>query len=413
MPDCGQNKASGVFTENRNFSEFFPVKHKYIILFCAAAFFFWAALYLYVPILPVYARSLGANLSMVGTVIASYALPQLLFRIPAGIFFDAIKRRKLLIAGGILTTSVGALALGLAPNLWLLFLARAITGLGAVFWVTIIVYFAAYYPQQDSQRAIGIISFVQGAAIVTATACGGVIAEALGFGYTFWVAAFLGVISLIALIATPQPPVTRGEPVSPVSWQRFKGVATFSPLLMVSLMGILVHFANFAVIFGFIPIYATQIGASSTDLGIVSMLSLATSAVAALTVAPTARRLGNSFTILAGAILMGVAILIIPLVHNVHLLEAVMVINGLGTGILRTILMSMCVQGIPPEQRATAMGFYQAVYSAGMLLGPLISGYLADSLGLAAVFYLSASFSLIIAVMAYLPVLTRSPELKI
>ena len=52
-----------------------PAQHRSIVLFCAATFFYWTALYLYVPILPVYARSLGASLSMVGVVIAPYVLP--------------------------------------------------------------------------------------------------------------------------------------------------------------------------------------------------------------------------------------------------------------------------------------------------------------------------------------------------
>ena len=42
-----------------------------VALFCLANYLFWASLYLYVPILPVYAQSLGAGLSMVGIVVAA------------------------------------------------------------------------------------------------------------------------------------------------------------------------------------------------------------------------------------------------------------------------------------------------------------------------------------------------------
>ena len=48
------------------------------------------------------------------------------------------------------------------------------------------------------------------------------------------------------------------------------------------------------------------------------------------------------------------------------------------------------------------MGVYQALYSIGMLLGPLVSGFLADDLGLSTVFYLSAFLCLIPGGMAYL-----------
>lgn len=379
-------------------------ERKYIILFSIATFFFWASLYLYVPILPVYAQSTGASLTMVGTIVAAYAIPQMLFRIPIGILFDAINRRKLLIAGGIVMNSIGALGLGLAPSALLLFLARGITGIGAATWVTFTIYFAAYYPVEGMRRAIGIINFVQGTALVITTYCGGVIAEKGGYSFTFFGAALLGLVALISLLATREPSI---PPIKQGSRQSFMRVAAQPLLLVVSFMGVLSQFANWAGLFGFIPVYGAQIGASSTALGTITMLTLAASAVAALAVIPLVKRCGNSFTILLGAVLMGSSISIVPLIHQVNHLNGVMVIYGLGRGILSTILMSLSIQAVDPGQRATAMGVYQAIYAVGMFLGPFVSGSIADNLGIATVFYLSAFFCLVIAGMAYLPIMLK------
>jgi MFS family permease len=49
---------------------------------------------------------------MVGIVVASYGLPQVLFRIPMGMWFDNIGRWKPLVAGGIVITVLGVLGLG-------------------------------------------------------------------------------------------------------------------------------------------------------------------------------------------------------------------------------------------------------------------------------------------------------------
>jgi len=89
------------------------------------------------------------------------------------------------------------------------------------------------------------------------------------------------------------------------------------------------------------------------------------------------------------------------------MLEAIMVAYGLGSGVLGTILMALSIRSVAPQQRATAMGVYQAIYAAGMLLGPLLSGVVGDSLGLASVFYLSASLCLVVAGLAFLPVIPR------
>ena len=156
---------------------------KSIIFFCIVNFLWWMGLYLYVPILPIYIQATGASLNMVGAVLSAYAIPQVLLRIPIGIWSDILGRRKHLVAGGIVFTSLGALGLGLSTTPWLLFLSRMGTGIGASAWVVFPLYFSAYYPANDSGKAIGLINFVRCVALIAATAAGGFIAEAFGFQF--------------------------------------------------------------------------------------------------------------------------------------------------------------------------------------------------------------------------------------
>ena len=59
-------------------------------------------------------------------------------------------------------------------------------------------------------------------------------------------------------------------------------VAT-APLLVASaVMAMLLQFATFSGIFGFIPSYGASIGASNSQLGVITMVTLAASAAAAL-----------------------------------------------------------------------------------------------------------------------------------
>ena len=157
MSDRGDNSPRESSVERISAGLLPSSQRRSVVIFCMTTFFFWIALYLYVPILPVYAQSLGASLSMVGIVVASYSLPQVLLRIPLGIWFDALGRRKPLVTGGIAMAFLGALGLGLAPNVWVLALGRAFTGVGGAAWVAFIAFFAAYYPRQESGRAISIM----------------------------------------------------------------------------------------------------------------------------------------------------------------------------------------------------------------------------------------------------------------
>ena len=175
-------------------------------------------------------------------------------------------------------------------------------------------------------------------------------------------------------------------------------------LLSVCLMGVLSKFANWSGLFGFVPVYASGIGATSADLGMINMISLAASALASLVVVRMTKWWGNSFTILLGSILIGGAIMVVPLIHDITVLKGVMLLNGIGRGLLTTILMLLSIQGVRPEQRATSMGIFQALYALGMLLGPLVSGFMAEKWGISSAFYLSAVCCAATAAIAYLPV---------
>jgi predicted MFS family arabinose efflux permease len=386
-------------------SSLVPSSHKRsIISFCITTFLFWAALYLYVPILPVYIQATGASLSLVGLVVAAYAIPQVLLRIPIGLLSDSLKRRKPLVVLGLITVAIGALWLGLSDDPWLLFFARMTTGVSAATWVVFVVYFAAYYPANNQERAIGLINFVLGIALVAATAGGGVIAAVMGARQTFFIAALLAVIGIFPLIFAKenQPP----KVVTSI-WRGFSSVIVNPMLITVSIMGILNQFSNFAGLFAFTPIYATQIGASITDLGLITMINMGFCSLGSLAALWISKKFGHRVTVIWGASLIGGSLLAVPFIEQVPVLMASQISFGLGRGVLMTILMTLSIRNVAPECQATAMGVYQAVYAVGMLLGPLVSGIIAENIGLSAVFPIAALPSLLIIPLSFLPVFSR------
>jgi len=375
------------------------------VLFIAATFFFWASLYLYVPILPVYAEPLVGSLSLVGVVIASYAVPQLLLRIPIGLRFDAVTRRKPLVAASLAMCAAGALGLALADDVWLLSLARAVTGVGASGWVAFTVFFTGYSAPSQAARAIGSINAVNQIALVVATGSGGFIADALGYKAAFYGAAALAMVGLVLLGLTHEP---RGEAASGTEGRGFRHALTRPLLIAAATMSVLLQFASFASTFGFVPVYGAAIGASSSQLGIITMLALGAAALAAFSSVRVAERVGYSAALVAGALVLGGSLLLIPATQRPWELALVQLLSGLGRGTLGTLLMALAIRSAPQGARATAMGVYQAVYAIGMLAGPLVSGALAESVQLASVFHLSAVLSLAVAGMACHPVVRRA-----
>ena len=381
-----------------------PFSRRSALLFCIANFLFWAGLYLYVPILPVHVQSSGASLYLVGAVISSYAIPQVLLRIPIGVWSDSLGRHKPLVAVGIVFAALGALGLGLSADPWLMFLSRMTTGIGGATWVVFAIYFTSYYPPEDSGKAMGLINFVQGVALVAATAGGGAISDTLGSRTTFNIAAMLGASALFALLFSRE----RFPSKTKIASQRgFASVATRPLLVTVSIMGILFQFSIFAGLFGFVPVYAAQIGASHTDLGLITTINLGFSSAGSLMSVWLSDRVGYRTTIIWGALLISGSLFAIPFILPISALMALQISYGLGRGILMTTLMALSICDVSHEHRATAMGVFQAVYAIGMLAGPLVSGFLGDRMGLSSVFFLAASASLLITALAFLPVFSR------
>lgn len=375
-----------------------------IILIYICTFFYWMAMYLYVPILPVYAESLGASLTVVGVIVAAYAIPQLLVRIPLGILADILGRQKPLILAGCIILMIGSWGLALSPAPLYLGICRGLVGVGAAIWVVFPVFLMSLYPQEKAGQALSILNFIVGVATLTATLLGGMIADILGEKMAFYTAVCLAMAAFISIFFTKEQNIScKGT----LSWQTVKQVSQNPLLIIVSIMGALLFFAEFSSVWGFVPIYAAALGASGTQLGIITMLSTLGGMVGSLISAVIMRRQGAVWTVIIASGLLGVSLLAVPWIHDLDILSGVLLVHGLGYGILYTPLMALSMQNIAAGQRSTAMGLFQAIYAIGMLSGPLISGLLSDHFSLAVVFYVGGLACLAIIGMAYLPVITR------
>lgn len=396
MPEMGENQREAVSAEHDR------AVRLGVPLSAGATFLFWASLYTYVPILPVYTQALGASMAMVGAVVSAYGITQLVLRIPIGLLADFLGRRKPFAVAGLLFSALGALGLAYSPNPWLLFSARALTGVAAATWVAFSVLFASYYSRERATRAMGIIAFVNNSAIVSAGLVGGLIAQEWG-----WRAAFLSGLALampgfIGLLFAPELPRPKG---SAFFWRELAKVGTTPLLLHVSLIGILTHFVSFGTSLTFVPVYADGLGASKAELGLLATLLFGFSTLGNLGVVFVSQRWGVRHTIYLGSALVAVSTLAIPFIHSMGMLYITQAVSGLGRGLVSPVLLALAIRAVPLSGQATAMGFYQALYSIGMLTGPLISGVLADSWGIGSVFYLSAAVSFLAGGLAYVRVI--------
>ncbi len=79
------------------------------------------------PVLPLYARSFGVNVFMVGVMVAAYGMARIFMDIPAGHMADRFGRRPMIIAGA-LVMALSSLGTAIAGTFWQVVALRLLQG---------------------------------------------------------------------------------------------------------------------------------------------------------------------------------------------------------------------------------------------------------------------------------------------
>ena len=323
--------------------------------------------------------------------------PSSILRLPLGVWSDHIGRRKPFIAAGMLAAALGSLGLAFSPDPWMLFLSRALTGVSASAWVAFTVLFSTYFPARQAVRAMSLITFINGVSQVVSTFAGGWLAQAFGWEMPFYVGAVLALLGYLCTLGIHE----EARPVqSALGLRSIAGVLGVPLLIAVSVNAILNQYAVYVTAYAFTPIFAQQLGANRADQGMLTTAMLLAYTASMLITSALAERIGDRMLVALGMLLAGVAIFTTPFLDNLPALGGAQVLLGLGRGLAYPVLMGLSIRAVPQHQRATAMGFFQAVYAIGMFLGPAAGGPIAERFGLSAVFYSTAVICLLSVVLA-------------
>ena len=147
-------------------------------------------------VLPTLAASFGVGVEEASWVMTAYLLPLTATLLPAGRLGDIVGHRKLFTLG-IGMAGVSALISGLAPNLWLLFAARAVQGIGAALVsATAMPIITGAVSEGARGRAIGVITMASSTGAMAGTALAPLYVTYLDWRWAFYSAAATGLLAL-------------------------------------------------------------------------------------------------------------------------------------------------------------------------------------------------------------------------
>jgi MFS family permease len=350
------------------------------IRFSIIMILFWFSLYAYIPQMVTYAKEMGASYRFIGFIAGAYGLSQTILRIPFGILSDKFINRKLFVLFGIICSLLSAMIIYILPNPYTLLVARLLAGIASATWVNFTVLFLSYFSPYESSKSIGISISDSKIGQFLAMFIGGHIAISFGVRYIFLLCIITAIIAFIFCVFVHENNINRKERVK---LPEIFSIISNRRIVFISLLGCMSQLITYSTTFGFTPIIASTLGADSLQLSYLSTVNMLPQiAFSILSTTIFSKKFGENKTLLAGFILLVVICVLTPFSPSINILYIIQFLSGIGTAITFTILMSMVIKGVDYHQKSTTMGFYQAFYGIGMMLGPMLLGAIGDKCGL-------------------------------
>lgn len=348
------------------------------------------------PILPLYAKTFSAKGVTIGLVIAAFSLSRSLLGPFLGRLSDRIGRKRMLVAGLAGYAAVSVLY-AVAGSLWQLGIFRLLQG-GASVMVTPIA--QAYIgditpPGKEGRYMNGFYS-----AMFLGMALGPLLGGSLSAAFSYQAAFYgMGGLSLIALLL-----VTRTVPADHVHHTAQKREAEIVPLNDVikndGVKAICVYVATRGFwrqgFNTFYPLFAAaSAGLGEASIGLVLSVYMLGGGLLQIPFGFLADRFPRFPQIIIGSTLAPLLLLAVPFVHQVWLIIGVMFAIGALSALSRASILAFRTELGRTHGMGTLAGLQGAAFAAGQMIGPPVSGLIADGLGLNAVFPFGSAVGLL------------------
>ncbi|MGN6390801.1 MAG: MFS transporter [Gemmatimonadales bacterium] len=346
------------------------------------------------PLLPFYALRLHATPETVGRLIASFSIAQLLSAPLWGRVSDRYGRRPALLIG--LTASTIAYAVfGLADAVWLLFVSRLVQGAGGGTTGVAQAYVADTVEPKDRARALGWLSSATSAGVILGPAIGSFAAH-LGPAAPGLVAAglcFVNVLFAWGWLTESKPAATHGSarPRRPI-WHPAWLVVRHPGNLVSRLIWIYgIGMVAFSAMTSVLALYlGAAFGLTDKTIGpIFAYVGVLSLVMRSVLLGPIVDRLGESWTMRVGALLLAVGLLMYPIPENLWSLAVVIPLVPIGTALLFPSTTSLMSRYSDPGELGTTMGVAQTFAGLARVVAPLAATTIFQRLGHEWPFYIA------------------------
>ncbi|HYZ15989.1 MAG TPA: MFS transporter [Candidatus Acidoferrum sp.] len=330
-----------------------------------------------VPLLPYLAQRFGANGLTVGLILTTSAVASSIAAPFWGSVSDRLGRKRIVLISQCVSLG-GYIALATASSLSMLFVARAIAGIGGGNLAVTQSYIADVTDPQHRDRAYALFGVLFGVGIVLGPVLGGFLIQ-YGLGIPFAAAALIELIT-IGLTLRFLPETRQKKGVRKFDLRGALGTVVRIPTVRKLVIR---HFLFIFAVTYFFTIFSLYLS-RQLHVGphIASWLLACSGAVGGISllviVTPLTRRFGDAFTTQVGLGLSVLAYIALAFTPYVWAFGLALAVWAIGASCVEPTLTALISEAAPEDERGVVMGFNDAANNLALIIGPPLGGSAID-----------------------------------
>ena len=357
------------------------------------------------PIMPIYAETFGATYIQIGLLSAAWSISRFLFSPPAGRFSDNTGKKRV-IQGGLLIYTLVSLLYIFATDYNQLLAFRFIHGIGSAMASPIAMAYAAELaPHGQEGKYMGTMSLAMFLGMGIGPLIGGSLSDMYSLSAPFYVMCALTAVSLIAATVF-LPNERKDSTVDKVKRPPLVEILK-NKVLLACFIYRAVNSMGFSSIMGFLSLYMASsiaeggLGLTITQAGTVLSVGQISGALMQRPSGSLADKYNKNHLIILGGIISSVGMGMFVFSSTFWHVMAARLVFALGTALISPALSSIAAIEGRIYGAGITMSALDSALSLGMMVGPLMSGVLADLFNMKPIFWLGSSISLFGIIIYY------------
>ncbi|MEX0782621.1 MAG: MFS transporter [Dehalococcoidia bacterium] len=341
-----------------------------------------------IPIVPLFARELGASVAVAGTIVAVRGLGIMFFDVPAGVLITRLGERGAMLIG---TVALAVVAVGAAFSPGPIAFAALMFVMGCAWSIWMLArlsYATEHAPLEQRGRVLSLIGGANRIGNFAGPFLGGFAGVAFGLEAAFYIQAALALAAagtlFFTMVADDKPPELHTD----AAYKRIGAVVrdhrrVFATAGVASVAIQVLRSSRQAVI----PLWGDHIGLDAGQIGVIFGFTSAIDMTLFYPVGIIMDRKGRKWAGVPCLLVMSLGMLAIPITDSFVGLLLAGLVTGFGNGLGSGINMTLGADFSPAAARGEFLGVWRLITDVGTAGGPLVVGALtaAASLGAASV----------------------------